>query len=143
MVLLVLATAGLGTIGVASVALLRTSMIARMDDQLRDLAQRVDGRPGGPSPSPDDLQRQSDGLPTDFAILVLHDNGTPEPSTPVTADGPVLPVINSTTIGQYATRPFTVDDRRGGAGWRVLVSRRTMPKGRGSSWPRSRRRPPR
>ncbi|MGP3961849.1 sensor histidine kinase [Nonomuraea sp. 3N208] len=129
MVLLVLATVGVGTIGVASVVLLRTSMIARMDDQLRDFAQRVDGRPGGSSPSPDDLQRQSDGLPTDFAVLVLYDNGTPELSAPVTADGPVLPVINSTTIGQYDERPFTVDDRRGGAGWRVLVSRRTTPEG--------------
>ncbi|MER6006810.1 helix-turn-helix domain-containing protein [Nonomuraea angiospora] len=35
---------------------------------LRLPAERVDGRPGGLSPSPEDLERKSDGLPTDFAI---------------------------------------------------------------------------
>jgi two-component system OmpR family sensor kinase len=129
MVLLVLATVGVGTIGVASVVLLRASMITRMDAQLRELVHRMDGRPGDLSPSPDDLQRQSDGLPTDFAVLMLDGNGTPELSTPVTAGGPVLPVINSATVGRYDKRPFMVDDKRGGAGWLVLVSKQTMPEG--------------
>lgn len=122
MALLVLATVGLGTIGVANVTLLRESMIARMDDQLRDLVHRIDGRGEGQSPSPDD----SDGLPTDFAIQVLDGNGTPELSVPVTAAGPVLPVINSATVDQYEGRPFTVDDKQGGADWRILVSQRMV-----------------
>jgi two-component system OmpR family sensor kinase len=133
MALLVLATAGLGTIGVASVVLLRESMIARMDDQLRDLVHRIDGRPGGlspsPSPSPEDFQRQSDGLPTDFAILVFHGDGTLEMSAPGTEAGPVLPVIDWTSADRYDGRPFTVGDKQGGADWRVTVSRRMMPEG--------------
>jgi two-component system, OmpR family, sensor kinase len=129
MVLLVLATTGLGTFGVASIVLLRESMIDRMDDQLRELAHRVDDRPGGPSPSQEDFERQSDGLPTDFAIRVLDGNGAPEMSAPVPAAGPVLPVINSTTVDQYDERPFMADDTRGGASWRVIVSQRMTPDG--------------
>jgi two-component system OmpR family sensor kinase len=129
MALLVLATAGLGTIGVASVVLLRESMVARMDDQLRELMQRIDGSPGEFSPAPDDFQRQSDGLPTDFAILVFRGDGTLELSVPITAAGPVLPVLDSTTVGQYDGRTSTVDDKQGGADWRIMVSQRMMPEG--------------
>ena len=121
-VLLVLATAGLGTIGVASVVLLRESMIARMDDQLGDLVRRMDGRPQTRSPSPVD----SDSLPTDFAIVVLDGDGTVEAVVPAAAAGPVLPAIDAATVEVYAQRPFTVDDKQGGAGWRVVVSRRML-----------------
>ncbi|WP_188135892.1 sensor histidine kinase [Lentzea indica] len=126
--LLVLATAGLGTIGIASVVLLRESMVARMDDQLREFVQRIDGQPGG-SPSPENFQRESNGLPTDFALLVLRDDGTLELSVPATVAGPVLPVINSTTVDQYDGRLFTVGDKKGGADWRIMVSQWMLPDG--------------
>ncbi|ONI91689.1 hypothetical protein ALI22I_07370 [Saccharothrix sp. ALI-22-I] len=129
MALLVLATAGLGTIGVASVVLLREAMIARMDDQLADLVQRVGGRPGELSPSPEDLPGKPDDLPTDFAIVVLYGNGTPELSAPDAAAGPVLPLIDSANVDQYERRPFMADDKRRGAAWRVVVARRVTPDG--------------
>ncbi|WP_443288500.1 sensor histidine kinase [Streptomyces sp. 6N223] len=109
--------------------LIRESMIDRMDEQLRDLVHRVDGRPGKLEPSPDDPWRNSHGLPTEFALQVLYNNGTPQLSAPAGAVGPELPVINSTNVDQYLRRPFMVADRQGGADWRVMVSQKTMPDG--------------
>ena len=82
-------------------------MVARMDDQLRELVHRIDGRPGGlsPSPSPEDFQRQSDGLPTDFALRVPRLDGSLEVAVPVTAAGPVLPVIDPTTAEPVRRTP--------------------------------------
>jgi two-component system, OmpR family, sensor kinase len=128
MVLLVLATLGLGIIGAASVVLIRESMIARMDAQLRVLVQQVDGLPGKVTPSREN-RRNTDGLPTDFALRVLYPNGQPQLSAPAASVGPALPVINSTTVDQYDEHPFMVDDKQGGADWRVVVSQRMMPDG--------------
>ncbi|NGO10724.1 HAMP domain-containing histidine kinase [Streptomyces sp. HC44] len=126
--LLVLATLGLGTIGVASVVMIREFMVARMDDQLRLLVQQVDGRPQQLRPSPED-RRNSNGLPTDFALQVLYRNGKPQLSAQPATVGPTLPLIDSTTVGRYDERPFMVADQQGGADWRVVVSKRTMPDG--------------
>ncbi|MFG2025680.1 sensor histidine kinase [Streptomyces sp. NPDC048825] len=128
MALLVLAALGLGTIGAASVVLIRKSMIARMDDQLRVLVQQVDGRPGQLKPSPED-RRNSSGLPTEFALKVLYGNGKTQLSAQPAGVGPALPLINSTTVDRYDERPFTVADQQGGGDWRVVVSKRTMPDG--------------
>jgi two-component system OmpR family sensor kinase len=128
MVLLVLATLGLGVIGAASVVMIRESMIARMDAQLRVLVSQVDGLPGQVMPSRED-GRNTDGLPTEFALRVLYRNGRTQLSTPAVAGGPALPVIDSTTLDRYDERPFTVDDKQGGADWRVVVSPRMMPDG--------------
>jgi two-component system OmpR family sensor kinase len=121
MALLVLAALGLASIAVTSVVLIRQSMIARMDDQLRDLVHQVDGSPEPSTPSPEGPGRNSDGLPTDFAIQVLYPNGKPQMSAPAGAVGPVWPEINSTNIDQYDERPFMVRDKQGGADWRVTV----------------------
>ncbi|MDN3027534.1 HAMP domain-containing sensor histidine kinase [Streptomyces sp. S.PB5] len=126
--LLVLAALGLGAIGAASVVMIRDSMIARMDNQLRVLVQQVDGRPGQLKPSPED-RRNSTGLPTEFALHVLYTNGKPELSAQLPTAGPALPVINSTTVDRYEEHPFTVADKQGGGDWRVVVSRREMADG--------------
>ncbi|WP_328767182.1 HAMP domain-containing sensor histidine kinase [Streptomyces sp. NBC_00286] len=126
MALLVLAALGLGSIAVTSVVLIRQSMIARMDDQLRDLVRQLDGSPEQSTPSPEDPGRNSDGLPTDFAIRVLHPNGKPQMSAPAGAVGPAWPEINSTNIDQYDERPFMVHDKQGGADWRVMVTQQMM-----------------
>ncbi|MFD8914630.1 sensor histidine kinase [Streptomyces sp. NPDC059575] len=128
MALLVLAGLGLGIIGVASVVLIRESMIDRMDDQLRVLVQQVDGRPGQLAPSREE-RRNSDGLPTDFALRVLYRDGKPQLFAPAAEVGPALPLIDSTTVDRYDGQPFTVDDQQGGADWRVVVVRRMMPDG--------------
>jgi two-component system OmpR family sensor kinase len=100
-----------------------------MDDQLTDLVHRVDGRPGRLTQSPEDPRRTSDGLPTDFAFLVLYPDGKLQLSAPDSAAGPKLPVINSTTIDRHVDRPFMVADKQGRAGWRVMVAQRMMPDG--------------
>ncbi|GAA1022625.1 two-component sensor histidine kinase [Acrocarpospora pleiomorpha] len=129
MALLVLATLGLGTIGVTSVVLIRESMIARMDDRISDLVHQMDGNPGRLKPSSEDLGRDSDGLPTDFALQVLYSNGTRQFSAPVGEPGLALPAINSANVDQYDERPFTVADKQGGADWRVMVWQQMVPDG--------------
>jgi two-component system, OmpR family, sensor kinase len=121
LVLLLLGTLGLGIFGVASVVLIRQSMIARMDDQLHELARRMD-RPPPPGPN-----RRTDGLPTDFALRLLGLDGSPERGDGTT--GPMLPVLNASTVSQYSGRPFFADDKQAGAPWRVLVTTRMIPEG--------------
>lgn len=38
-------------------------------------------------------------------------------------------MLDSATVGKYDGRTFTVEDKQGGADWRVMVSQRTMPEG--------------
>ena len=126
LVLLLLGTLGLGIFGVASVVLIRQSMISRMDDQLRDLSRRMD-HPPPPPPDSDQRGRRTDGLPTDFALRLLALDGSPERGD--TSTGPSLPVLNASTVGQYSGRPFFADDKQAGAPWRVLVSTRNTSDG--------------
>ncbi|MET0235009.1 MAG: HAMP domain-containing sensor histidine kinase [Kibdelosporangium sp.] len=125
-VLVLLGTLGLGIFGVASVLLIRESMIARMDDQLRDLSRRID-RPPPDAGLPPPARRRQDGLPTDFTFRELGlDGGLRRGDT---SAGPVLPAIDSTTVDRLGGRPFFADDKQGGAAWRVLVSIRPAGEG--------------
>ncbi|MCE7009629.1 HAMP domain-containing histidine kinase [Kibdelosporangium philippinense] len=119
-VLLLLGTVGLAGFGVASVVLIRQSMIARIDDQLRDLANR---RGLGPPP---EGRRNGDNLPTEFFFLELYTNGSLIRGSSTSA-GPALPVITGQTIGPLDGKPFFAEDKQGGAPWRVIVHQRRPP----------------
>jgi two-component system OmpR family sensor kinase len=128
MALLLLTTIGLGIVGVASVVLIRESMIARMDDQLGELARRMERGPGPAGGfSSDRFRRNSDGLPTDFTVIEFFSDGEPRGGT--TTIGPLLPPINSANVASFGKRPFTVDDKQGGSPWRVMVTQRTTQNG--------------
>ncbi|ALG07958.1 sensor histidine kinase [Kibdelosporangium phytohabitans] len=121
-VLLLLGTVGLAVFGVASVLLIRESMIHRIDDQLKDLIER----PRGLGP-PSNGRRNADNLPTEFVFLELHADGGLARGTVLA--GPMLPFLTAQTIGQVGTEPFFADDRQGGSPWRVLVRLRQPPQG--------------
>jgi two-component system, OmpR family, sensor kinase len=120
-VLVLLGTLGLGIFGVASVVLIRESMIARMDDQLRELARRFD-RPPPPDQPP---RKRADGLPTDFTIRELGLNGVLLRGD--NSSGPILPEIDPASVENLNGKPFFADDKQGGAAWRVLVTERPGP----------------
>nr|WP_232327896.1 HAMP domain-containing sensor histidine kinase [Kibdelosporangium sp. MJ126-NF4]CEL14754.1 sensor histidine kinase [Kibdelosporangium sp. MJ126-NF4]CTQ96616.1 sensor histidine kinase [Kibdelosporangium sp. MJ126-NF4] len=124
--LLLLTTVALGVIGVASVVLIRESMIARTDDQLRELAMRRP-RPGPPPGSMPGPRRNSDGLPTEFTVLQFTPDGRLESGN--AEFGPNMPSLDAATVGAINGRPFVADDKHGGPPWRVLVSRRQTPEG--------------
>lgn len=116
-VLVLLGTLGLAGFGVASVLLIRQSMIDRIDDQLKDLVNR----PRGMRPPPDP-RTTADGLPTEFTYREIHVDGGARPGGPPT--GPALPEFTEEAIGKIGTTgtaAFTADDKQGGAPWRVLV----------------------
>jgi two-component system OmpR family sensor kinase len=129
--LLLLATAGLAVFGVASVLLIRQSMIARVDEQLDELSHRGPGALGlGPPPGDGQIRHNNQGLPTDFAVRVFYPDGTSFSSDNISSTaGPVLPVVNSTTYAQLHQHPFTVDDQSGAASWRVYVTQRPTSQG--------------
>lgn len=112
--LLVLATAGLAVFGVASVVLIRESMIQRVDQQLTALATR-------PKPPRDLPLPGADDLPSDLTIRLFYLDGESSVHSPV---GPVLPAINSSTAPTLSRRPFTVEDKQGNAPWRIVVRQR-------------------
>ncbi|RSM70664.1 sensor histidine kinase [Kibdelosporangium aridum] len=126
--MLLLTTVALGVIGVSSVVLIRESMIARMDDQLRELAKRRPPRIM-PQPPPDEAppRRNSEGLPTEFTVLVFSPNGLVEAGNPKI--GPELPVSNPGSLPSILDRPFIADDKQGGSPWRVLITHRQTPDG--------------
>ncbi|ONI79362.1 hypothetical protein ALI144C_26445 [Actinosynnema sp. ALI-1.44] len=128
-VLVLLGTVGLAVFGVASVLLIRESMIHRIDGQLKDLI----ARPRGLGPPPPNTKRNSDNLPTDYVFVELHGDG--ELVRGNTLGGPVLPTLTAGTIGQVGTEPFFADDQQGGAPWRVLVRLRPPPLGAGPGAP--------
>src|SRR5882724_262858 len=114
--LLVLATVGLAVFGVASVLLIRESMIARVDQQLEEFSHRGPGGPrvGPPPPSADVQSRRNNNqdLPTDFALSEFYPDGTMGLSRNMTATtGPILPAVNVSTFPQLRSHPFTVDDQ--------------------------------
>ncbi|MBP2330943.1 two-component system OmpR family sensor kinase [Kibdelosporangium banguiense] len=118
--LMVLAGVGLAIIGVASVVLIRESMIARVDAQLKEVIDRPG--PGlRPQPSSSEPRRNSDGLPTEFIRFELTGDGSRVNAPPIHDFGPDLPALNETTVAQYGANPFVVDDKQGGAPWRVMV----------------------
>jgi two-component system OmpR family sensor kinase len=128
---LLLATVGLAVFGVASVLLIRESLIDRVDQQLEELTHRG---PGGlrivPPPSDGQVRRNNQDLPTDFAIRSYFPDGTVYLSNNVTdTTGPVLPVVNVSTYPQLARQPFTADDLEGKAAWRVRITQRTLSQG--------------
>jgi two-component system, OmpR family, sensor kinase len=132
--LLVLATVGLAVFGVASVLLIRESMITRVDQQLEEFSHRGPGGPrvGPPPPSADVQSRRNNNqdLPTDFALSEFYPDGTMGLSRNMTATtGPILPAVNLSTFSQLRAHPFTVDDQEGKAAWRVSVVQRTSTQG--------------
>ncbi|WP_246366964.1 sensor histidine kinase [Kibdelosporangium persicum] len=120
--LLSLTTVALAVIGVSSVVLIRESMIARMDDQLRELAMR---RP--PPPVLNTPRRNSDGLPTEFTILRFSPQGAVVSGDPDA--GPDLPTLDARAVAAINNRPFIAEDKHGGSPWRVLVSQRQTQDG--------------
>ncbi len=125
---LLLATTGLAVFGVASVLLIRQSMIARVDQQLDEQSRRLGPRIfRGQLPPPRLGGRNGQDLPTDFAIQEFYPDGAPNPdhSANISATvGPVLPTVNEETFSQLPQHPFTVDDKEGKASWRVRVIQR-------------------
>lgn len=121
--LLVFSAAGLTAFAVASVLLLRESLLARVDDQLRDMAMRTTH-----SAPPPDLLPGGDSrvhLPSDFRLIFLDPQGDVrfEISQPNgQADGPQLPQLNAAAVRNQAGRPFTAPDQRGGSTWRVRTT---------------------
>ena len=128
---LLLATVGLAVFGVASVLLIKRSLIDRVDQQLEELTHRG---PGGlrivPPPTDGQGRRNGQDLPTDFAIRSYFPDGTVYLSNNMTdTTGPVLPTVNAATYPQLARQPFTADDQEGKAAWRVRIVQRTLPQG--------------
>jgi two-component system OmpR family sensor kinase len=119
--LVVLAGVSLGVIGVASVLLIRESMIARVDAQLKEVIDRpIVFRP----PPPQEPWRNSDGLPTEFIRFELTGSGGSAGPQSTGDFGPALPAIDISNVDQFSGRPFVVDDKQGGAPWRVRVKLR-------------------
>jgi two-component system OmpR family sensor kinase len=128
--LLLLATVGLAVFGVASVLLIRQSMIARVDQQLDEFSHRGVGLRIGPPPGEVQTRRNNQDLPTDFALRAYYPDGTVNFSNNITpTTGPILPIVNSSTFPQLLNHKFTVDDQEGKAAWRVTVVQRTNPQG--------------
>lgn len=128
---LLLATVGLAVFGVASVLLIKKSLIDRVDQQLEELTHRGPGGLRIVSPPADGQgRRNGQDLPTDFAIRSYFPDGTVYLSSNVTdTTGPVLPTVNVSTYPQLARQPFTADDQEGKAAWRVRIVQRTVPQG--------------
>jgi two-component system OmpR family sensor kinase len=122
--MLVLAAVALATFGVASVVLIRTSQIARADDQLADVSVMVSRLSAARRARPGPAVR--DSLPTEYRVSLFTPGGLLIDTLGQGAEdsaGPALPRIDQTTVAVQATSPFTVDDREGGAAWRVRVVR--------------------
>jgi two-component system OmpR family sensor kinase len=129
----ILVAVTLAVISVAGIAVLRGSLVGRLDDQLAAVAggplrALALGRPLAPPPqNRDDIRPPSDFLVQvrDAAGRLLGDYSIPlrEGQEP-----PRLP-DDARSLAAHANRPFTVPARSGGGRWRVLVE--PVPDGSG------------
>ncbi|HZC28094.1 MAG TPA: HAMP domain-containing sensor histidine kinase [Actinopolymorphaceae bacterium] len=118
------AAVGLAIVGTASVVLLRHSLIARVDEQLGSLNPKritaVLALQGGLRPGPD----RGPGLPSDFRATLLQRDGTTIGTygqSPDDTTGPVLPVLDQSSVAERSATPFTVSDESGHGAWRIRV----------------------
>lgn len=103
--LLVLSAVGLMVFTAASVLLLGQSLQNQVDQRLLHVGlRRILHNP----------QRLSGG---DYVITIFGPHGSQQINQPVRGG----PVLDLTTLEQHEGSPFTVSDRAGGSGWRVLA----------------------
>jgi two-component system OmpR family sensor kinase len=125
--MLVLVTVSLALISVASIAVLRGSLVSRLDDQLGNVAEGTlhgihEGRPIGPPPD----QRNEDRIrpPSPFLVEVRNAAGEVVRAWDTTdlqagQSPPRLPA--AAVLRTRAGTPFTAPASSDGGQWRVLV----------------------
>jgi two-component system, OmpR family, sensor kinase len=96
-----------------------------VDAQLKEVIDR----PGPGLRPPGEPRRNSDGLPTEFVRFELTVSGGPSGPRPSTDFGPALPEIDLSNVDNFDDGPFVVDDKQGGAPWRVMVKVRQLQAG--------------
>jgi two-component system, OmpR family, sensor kinase len=102
--LLVFSAVGLTVFTVASVLLLRQSLQDQVDHRLLNLPIHR-------------ILRNPQRVPSDYVITIFGSNGSEKIDQPARG-GPVLELA---TLQQHEGSPFTVSDKAGGSGWRVLA----------------------
>ncbi|WP_206664123.1 sensor histidine kinase [Thermomonospora catenispora] len=115
--MLALVLAGLAVIGVAGVSVLRSHLIARADEQLRQATARLVDQLSRPLVDPDG--RIMLRVPADMYGQVRAPDGTvrTETQAPWITGSPRLPE----DLGGRYDEPFTVSDTGGGPSWRVMA----------------------
>ncbi|MBV9012005.1 MAG: HAMP domain-containing histidine kinase [Pseudonocardiales bacterium] len=102
--LLVLSAVGLTVFTGASVLLLGQSLQNQVDQRLLHLGIRR-------------ILHNPQRLPSEYAITIFGPRGPQQINQPVRGG----PVLDLATLEQHEGDPFTVSDRAGGSGWRVLA----------------------
>jgi two-component system OmpR family sensor kinase len=129
---LLLVTVSLTLISVASIAVLRGSLVGRLDEQLGRVADLTlnglaQGRILGPPPSGGPIRP-----PSQYLVAVLDQTGSVlQPWEPtLLQDGQAPPRLpGAATLQARAATPFTAPAASGGGRWRLLVER--FPDGSG------------
>jgi two-component system OmpR family sensor kinase len=128
-VVLLLVAVSLALISVASVTVLRGSLVGRLDDQLGSVAEgTLHGLRGGPpvGPPPDEREGGRTRPPSPFLVEVRDAAGEVEQPWDTTdlqagQSPPRLPA--AAELLARARAPFTAPASSGGGQWRVLVER--------------------
>jgi two-component system, OmpR family, sensor kinase len=115
-VLLSVTVVGLLGMGFASVALLRHSLMSKVDERLTVLSGSWE-RGRIPPPPVGDVVTPPRGLPTEFRLVFFDQGGSFLGMAGQTRGDPSGPVADA--IGSAILRPRTVPDRVGGSEWRV------------------------
>ncbi|MBV9846808.1 MAG: HAMP domain-containing histidine kinase [Kutzneria sp.] len=113
---------GLTAFGGASLTLLDTSLVARVDMRLKDFAAKVSAR-DRPPPNPARVVTDV-RLPTDFRVYYYNPDGTlRSESDPRNEDTsrPQLPPMDLATVRQRSSEIFTTGDVTGSGSWQVLT----------------------
>lgn len=115
-VLLSATVIGLLGMGFTSVALLRQSLMSKVDERLYGLSSPWE-RGRNPPPQVGEAAAPPRGLPTEFRLVFFDQDGYLLGMAGQTRGDPSGPVIDA--IGRASSRPQTVPDRAGGPAWRV------------------------
>ena len=119
----------LAVISVVGIAVLRGSLVGRLDDQLATVAAAnlrglAVGRPLAPPPQGQGVARGDVRLPSAFLVQVRDADGKPlrDYSVPLRENQPLPKLPDDTAyLDAHAGAPFTVDATSGGGRWRVLI----------------------
>lgn len=118
--LLCLSGLGLAVVAGTSTALLRNSLMQRVDQQIRHISEPwIGGR--GPLPGPTRPEDRRHDPPSDFRLVFLDPTGRQlsAPWQGLDASGPRLPKLDQAHVAAHNGVAFTADDSAGGNGWRV------------------------